>query len=185
MARDAKESYRVEPFSFTYVDYEVGPLRTTRSICEDGRSGDVGGAGGIDVLLSDADDQTPVVGEIKADTDVNCFFALIQSLMCAVELSTPAQQERLSLMYPGQFAFVSGKPSVDIALIFLRYGDGDQSLEFLRLTKTLASLLMEEGNSASSIVRRIIAVNDPMDGDALQSSVVFAFGQGMRDGQLT
>ena len=71
----------------------------------------------MDLLLCNHTDQTPVIGEIKADTDVNPFLGLIQSLMYAVELSTPAQRARLCTYYPGQFAESDTGSGIDISLI--------------------------------------------------------------------
>lgn len=59
-----------------YVDYELSPTRTTDSIHETGKPSRAGG--GIDLLLTNANDRLPVLVEAKGATDRNLFLGLIQ-----------------------------------------------------------------------------------------------------------
>ena len=164
-------------YDFRYVDYQISPLRTTRSEFENGESGQSSGAGGMDILLSNQEDRTPIVGEIKADTDVNPFFGLIQSLMYAVELSTPSQRTRLQKAYPDRFAGLSTGPGIDIYLILLRYPKDMVSQQFLTLTGEMSAYLMAKDCPISNIVRRIVALQSPMSPTNLnQFTVAFAHG---------
>lgn len=164
-------------YEFQLVDYGISPLRTTRSEFESGESGRSSGAGGMDLLLSNKKDRTPIVGEIKADTDVNPFFGLIQSLMYAVELSTPPQRARLNQFYPERFAENSTGPGIDIYLILLRYPQDKMSQEFLSLTNQFAANLMADNNPVSGIIRRIVALENPMSPTNLNNfTVAFAHG---------
>ncbi len=163
-------------YEFVYVDYDISPYRTTGSQFEDGSSGKSSGTGGMDILLSNKQDQTPIVGETKADTDVNPFLGLIQSLMYAVELSTPSQRIRLSQSYQGRFAVSSPDEGIDIYLFLLRYAQDEQSQEFLSLTNQLSAKLLEIKNM-SKIVRQIVALESPMVDDILNGlTVTFAHG---------
>ncbi|MBS0205537.1 MAG: hypothetical protein JSS49_21750 [Planctomycetes bacterium] len=131
----------------------------------------------MDLLLSNFQDRTPIVGEIKADTDVNPFFGLIQSLMYAIELSTPSQLTRLQKAFPGRFAESQLGPGVDICLILLRYPTDQISQEFLALTSSMSSFLMAQDCPVSNVVRRIVAVQNPMSSTSL-SEFTIAFGHG-------
>ena len=164
-------------YDFRYVDYQISPLRTTRSEFENGESGQSSGAGGMDLLLSNHQDRTPIVGEIKADTDVNPFLGLIQSLMYSIELSTPSQRTRLQKAYPDRFAELSSGPGIDIYLILLRYPTDKVSQEFLSLTGEMSAFLMAKDCPISNIVRRIVAVQSPMSPTNLNHfTVAFAHG---------
>lgn len=164
-------------FAFRYVDYEISPIRTTESEFEDGVSGQDSGAGGMDLLLSNLDDQTPIIGEIKADTDVNPFLGLIQSLMYAVELSTPAQRARLRKTYPDRFVESELESAIDIYLILLRYPKDPLRQEFLELTSRISAALLAADSSVSRIVRRIVALENSMSSTGLGAfSVAFAHG---------
>lgn len=163
-------------YEFVYVDYDISPFRTTGSHFENGDSGESSGTGGMDILLSNKHDQTPIVGETKADTDVNPFFGLIQSLMYAAELSTPSQRLRLSQSYNGRFVERSPDQGIDIYLFLLRYAQDEKSQKFLSLTNQLSEKLLEIKNM-STIVRRIVALESPMEQDILNGfTVAFAHG---------
>jgi hypothetical protein len=69
------------------VDYEISPFRTTgHAAFEDGKVATSGG-GGLDVLLCDRAARL-VIGEVKAPTDRSLFFAFIQALTYAIELTS-------------------------------------------------------------------------------------------------
>jgi hypothetical protein len=163
-------------YNFQYVDYDISPLRTTGSEFENGKSGKSSEAGGMDILLSNQQDRTPIVGEIKADTDVNPFFGLIQNLMYAVEVSTPPQRARLIQFYPERFATSSLEPRIDIYLFLLRYPRDTVSQDFLSLTNRMSSCLLAD-KSMSDIVRRIVVLESPMEQNILNGfTVAFAHG---------
>lgn len=164
-------------YSFRYVDYDISPYRTTESEYENGNSGRPSGTGGMDLLLCNHTDQTPVIGEIKADTDVNPFLGLIQSLMYAVELSTPAQRARLGTFYPGRFAESDTGSGIDISLILLRYPQDTISQEFLSLTSRLSASLVAD-HAVAGIIRRIVALETPMSSTGQNNlTVTFAHGR--------
>jgi hypothetical protein len=162
-------------FNFQYVDYEISPFRTTKSTFDNGGSGKRTGTGGMDLLLINSNDQTPIVGEIKADTDVNPFLGLIQCLMYAVELSTESQRARLNQFYPERFADGTSAPGIDIYLFLLRYPQKQVSKEFLTLTDRLSASLMADNMPGLGFIRRIVALENPMSESSSNSfSVAFA-----------
>lgn len=131
--------------SFRVVDYEISPLSTTRAVFEDGEPGKSSGAGGVDLLLCDGQDPVPIIGEIKAKTDTDIFLALIQALNYAVELTTKAQLERLSLAYPGHFN--AQTVTIGKCEIFLIYEQQDGEPKLLKETRAIAKKLLENPDS--------------------------------------
>lgn len=143
---------------FKYVDYEIDPLRTTgRAKFENGRSAS---SGGIDLLLTNAADFLPTIGEIKAESDATLFLALIQSLTYAIELVTPPQRKRLLSTYPGRFAFSEGLPLVDICIIQISPPQDDWANKFTAAVDELAGKILVQP-FASQVVRRIACVFAP------------------------
>jgi hypothetical protein len=162
--------------NFSFVDFEISPVRTTRSEFETGDPGRRG-RGGLDLLLANRDDQLPIVGEVKADTDRNPFLGLIQSLTYAVELSTVPQRDRLARHYPGRFTLIESGPWVDIYLFLLRYPTDDDSQRFLTLTDQIAEQIVSADSPVASIVRRIVGLHCPMMPDGPQDCTI-AFSHG-------
>lgn len=108
--------------AFGFVDYEINPLRTTRSCWENGKPATSSGTGGMDLLLTSSSEGValPAVGEIKASTEqVGPTFALIQTLTYAAELVTPNQWERLGRHHPSleSVCNTDADPRVDIIVI--------------------------------------------------------------------
>jgi hypothetical protein len=162
--------------NFYYVDYDIGTRRTTNSELENGKPASRAGTGGVDLLLSNAHDQTPIVGEIKADTDVNPFLGLIQSLMYAVELSTEPQRARLCKFYPSRFSEVTD-PVIDIYLILLRYPQDQLSQKFLSLTNQISASLLTNRKPGIGFIRRIVALESPLPQPMTSFSVAFSHDQ--------
>jgi hypothetical protein len=81
---------------YSFVERELSPWRTTNAAFSNKLPATKSGTGGIDVLLKNEKTKMPAVGEVKIGGDKNAFFALIQAMTYAVELSTPSQLVRLS-----------------------------------------------------------------------------------------
>jgi hypothetical protein len=174
MIRDGRAAVPRHPgLEFEFVDYEVNPLRTTRSECEDGSSAERMGGGGVDVLLA-ARDRLPAVGEIKVARDSTPFLALVQALTYAVELSTPAQQARLDRTYPGRFARPGTGPAVDVYLLLADH-PADQA-EFVELTGRVVDGLMRPGTPAADVIRRVVCLKAVV-GEAARASFDLAFAR--------
>ncbi|NDJ15467.1 MAG: hypothetical protein EBY17_30535 [Acidobacteriia bacterium] len=107
-----------EGFSFSFVEREINPWRTRNAVFSDKRPATKTGRGGIDLLLATSEG-VPVIGEVKVKDDKNAFFALLQAMTYAVELSTTKQQERLKTHFP-QFDKLDPEYAVvDIAIILV------------------------------------------------------------------
>lgn len=139
---------------FKYVDYELSPLRTTRSCWENGKSATSSGAGGMDMLVVTLDEQQqfPAIAEIKAETEsVGPTFALIQVLAYAVELTTASQWNRLGRYYPELLGSVCNDvrtPQVD--LLIMLQGPVIQN-DDLRFACDLAEKLLQQDRLSKSI----------------------------------
>lgn len=165
-----------ELFRFTYVDYEVDPLRTTGGAkFEDGRPAS---SGGIDALLSHQVDHLPIVGEVKAAKDATLFLALIQSLTYAIELVTPTQRRRLLTAYPDRFEFPETSSHVDIYLIQVNPPKDDWAAKFMSGVEQLSAKLLAQPFS-SGILRRIACLSAPdLDRDSVLLSTSFVHTSG-------
>lgn len=154
--------------AFEYVDYEFRPCRTTRSQHESGSAGYGPGRDMFDLLLVNQADGLPIIGEVKATTDRNPFYALVQGLSHVVAMTTEAQRDRLDRSYPDRFCWPLSGPFVDLYLFLIKYPSGDKEQEFLRLTDKLASELILTDSKTSRLVRRIACVttdNEPSTDD--------------------
>lgn len=147
---------------FEFVDYEVSPIRTTRSEFENGRPATDSGKGGIDVLLANRLDRLPGVGEAKASTDRNPFLGFIQALTYAVELSTVPQRARLDRFYPGRFAWPESGPFIDITLLLARYPDDAKHAEFLGVIDRITCKVLVPGSPFGTVVRRVACLKSEM-----------------------
>lgn len=144
--------------SFDYVDYDISPLRTTGNPgFESGESSRSSGTGGIDLLLSNAKDQSPIVGEIKAEEDATPLLALIQALTYAIELATPSQRERLQSAYPGRFKLAEKGPFIDIYLLLVSPPEDIGAKDFLKAVGSLCKKLMQL-KFTPTVIRKIVCL---------------------------
>jgi hypothetical protein len=134
--------------AFRYVDREIFALRSTAA---DQRAE----TRWLDLLLASADG-LPIVAELKIDTDKPAYFALIQALMYAAELSSPSQRARLAAIYPEvQFTMPADGPFLDVYLIaFKPPSTGVFRQRSFEATEQLSSKLVEDPR-ATSVIRRI------------------------------
>ena len=168
---DRQFSLDMPKLQFDYVDYEIGPLRTTGGTkFENGKNSS---SGGIDLLLTNRRDSVPIIGEVKAEKDATLFLALIQSLTYAIELMADSQRTRLQSAYPNRFKIHQDGPFVDIYLIQVRAPEDEWSERFLTAVDELASRVLKEP-SAGSLLRRIVCLETPLPDDgAAEFSVRF------------
>ena len=94
-----------------------------------------------------SNDGIPVVGEIKAKTDVDMFTALVQALVYAVELSSSSQRNRLIHAYP-KFR----KTGLKIFLIYEEAGD-DKDNRLRISTKDIAVDLLKDSECKDFITQ--------------------------------
>lgn len=151
-----------------FADYEIYPFRTTRSFLEDGLPATHAGSGGMDLLLATSnDDVLPVIGEIKAGTEiVGPTFALIQSLMYAAQILTPNQFKRLREHYPLFERLNAEAPKAELVVFF-----DEEELpcnEDLQYAQRLAGQI---GEQLKEHLRRISFVSCRME----NNSIAFKF----------
>ena len=104
---------------FTFVEREINPRRTRNATFPDGTPATKSGRGGIDLLLATSEG-VPVIGEVKRKKDRNVFYALLQAMTYAVELSTPDQLKRLKTHFGDSFQKLSitgGKVNIALFLV--------------------------------------------------------------------
>jgi hypothetical protein len=144
---------------FRFVEREVSVLRTKNAEfdapTEQARS--AGRALLCDLLLTNANDKTPIVGEIKVTrgqyTDKDPHSALIQALASAAHLVAPAQYGRLLHYFPRRFRRDDRR--VDVYVITGSYDAHLTHLnELLQAAKALAAALTADA-TLSRYVRRI------------------------------
>lgn len=139
---------------FRFVDREVSPRRTTRSKYEGETSADRSGAGGLDLLLTDG--AAIGVTEIKAKTDVPLLLGLVQTLMYAAELTSPAQRRRLARGYPDELSFLAGRMDGPIADLLLVYQEGSTQGDEVDNVHVAATALLKGPHRFADVVRRHI-----------------------------
>lgn len=161
--------------SFSYIDYDISPVRTTGNVrFESGASGADSGSDGADVLLVNAVDQTPIVGEIKAEHDTKLLLALIQSLTYAIELATPSQRDRLSRTYPKRFRFQEPGPFIDIYILQVRPPKDEWTSKFLDLVDSLSAKLLQL-EFVPRVIRRIACLETVFEDNQKVPSIEVRF----------
>jgi hypothetical protein len=123
----------------------------------------------LDLLLVSAEGR-PIVGELKIRSDSLPYFALIQALMHAAELTSEAQRTRLADLYPDKgFRFGEKGPWVDVDLIAYKVPDDTSRKRSLELAKEIASKLMADERVAK-LIGRIAFLEARPDGERLAFS---------------
>ena len=150
----------MESYSFKYVEREVNPLRTTRGDFFDGTRSS---AGGIDYVgLLQGNPPTPILGEIKARSDKDAYYAFVQLLTYLSELSSEAQFTRANevlferrLVYPVRF---------DLHILLWKYNDRGQRGPIIKSTCQLARAFKERltaAMGASCTLGRVLCLRNP------------------------
>lgn len=157
--RDTKVSFADRDFAFEYVEREVVPLR---GLATSPRS--------MDLLLRTRKGR-PILGELKLGTDNLPYYAFVQLLMHAVELSSADQRARLRLTAK---ELVVAEGLMDLFLI--SYGDPHKTYakRSRDATRSVAKALMKKNEPLREQVRRIAYLHAiPVD-DGLRLETVFA-----------
>ena len=159
--------------TFRYVDREIFPGRT-------GVGKTSGPRRSLDLLLASAQDDLPVLAELKIRGDKPSYFALIQVLMLAVELQSPEQRSRLLKHQQGMnLRFPETGPFVDLYIIaFEPPTTGAYRVQSYDATSTISKKLMEDA-LVTSYVRRIAYLEATLGGGELTFKKKFAYGAGM------
>ena len=110
---------RDEKTVYTFVERELNPWSTRLGMFSNKLPATKSGRGGMDLLLQSEASGFPVVGEVKVKKDKNAFFALIQAMTYAVELSTPNQLNRLKTHFVEFGQLEPRKAAVEIAILMV------------------------------------------------------------------
>jgi hypothetical protein len=139
-------------FGFTFVKREINPRSTRQGLYDNKVPASNSGGGGMDLLLKSTDGEFPVVGEVKVGKDKNAFYALVQAMTYAVELSTPNQLKRVKEHITPHFENLDLEDAkVEIAIILVNPVN-DQTLEpVIKLIRNLNRRKSCEGLSKISI----------------------------------
>jgi hypothetical protein len=144
-------------FDFDFVDREIFPLRST-TIPMDGR----GARRSIDLLLR-AGNGMPIVGELKVAGDSPTYYALVQALMYAAELSSESQLERLARSY--DFVVPDGQPAIIVYLIAHAAPErGAYRRRSFEATKAIVEKLMNDRRVAG-VIRHFAYLESSIDAD--------------------
>lgn len=139
--------------SFRYVDRELDCMRTGHSVdLEDGTPSKK--ALLVDLLLANAVDGTPIIGELKIRADQNPLYGLVQALAATAVLATPAQRTRLRNVYGLDAALRTGGPYLDIYVILVEPPLKGTWPLILERSLALADALLDQPE-ISSLIRRI------------------------------
>lgn len=163
-----------EQLSFTYIDREIVPARTkSGAVFEDGKP--ISTALRLDLLLANARDAVPIVGEVKVAMDKDPYFALIQALTLAAHLATPSQRRRLQEVYARKGKRLTASGKLDVYLLFSRTPAAGTYWFDLREAARRVSLALIEQKPVVSLIRRVAALDlDEIDG-RLRISKRFAY----------
>jgi hypothetical protein len=168
---------------FVFVDRELVPARTTGNALFENGDPSIR-VRRLDWLLANAHDQLPVIAEVKVGNDKDPFYALVQLLMYAAELVTPAQLTRLRRHYPDRFKLPASAggvtdaqgPVMDLYIIISSYNPrSEPRQEILEATSELAQrLVVEEG--VSRYIRKIACLDVALERDKqLRFTKVFSY----------
>ena len=109
----------------------------------------------------------PILGEVKSDVDTDFFYALVQALMYAVELSSDSQKDRLRDMYSdlpkSNFRF-------EVQVIFEEEIESAKKKKLFDESCAIAEGLMR-GDSLGGFVQEISFVKATLSGNENQSVV--------------
>jgi hypothetical protein len=142
---------------FDFVDREIFPLRST-TIPIDGR----GARRSIDLLLR-AGSGMPIVGELKVAGDSPTYYALVQALMYATELSSESQLRRLAEHY--DFIVPAAQPAIIVYLIAHAAPErGAYRRRSLEATKVIVEKLMKDRRVAD-VIRHFAYLESSIDAD--------------------
>ncbi len=152
---------------FFFVDRELVPARTTGNAVFENDEPSIR-VRRLDWLLVNAQDQLPIIAEVKVGNDKNPFYALMQLLMYAAELATPNQVARLQRHYPDRFAVPASDgttrgPVLDAYIVLSNYNSRSGiRQEILETTNQLCQRLVGE-KAISTYIRRIACLDVTLD----------------------
>jgi hypothetical protein len=161
-----------DDLAFRYIDREIFPLRQTTP------GGPRPTARKLDLLLV-SQDGLPIIGELKIREDRATYFAFIQSLMYAVELSSSSQRARMVKYYEGKgFRWRNREPFGDIYIIAFeppKAADDTNRARSFEATSRLAESLVEQPQF-NALIRRVVYLEASVGPDGFVFEPRFRFG---------
>ena len=125
---------------FEYIEREVSPLRTTKTIFETGIRGTRSGVGGLDFIGINKKNN-PVLGEVKIRDDKNAFYAFIQLLTYYSELFTKNQIKRINSC--SLFGERKIKSPCNLYIVLYKHNLKSATHQLIEKTKELAEKFKE------------------------------------------
>jgi len=122
-----KQDSEREHIGYTFVERELNPRTTRLGMFSNKLPATRSGTGGMDLLLRSSVG-LPVVGEVKVQRDKNAFFALIQAMTYAVEMSTPNQLKRLNIWIKNRGECKFANHAVEIVILLVNAHHDDNTL---------------------------------------------------------
>jgi hypothetical protein len=161
-----------------YVDYELSILSTHGDArFDDAEQTKAGSALKVDLLLANAEDRTPIVGEVKRGRDKDPFTGLVQLLAYIAHLATPTQYERLrTQLRDGRFP--DREPLLDGYVLLYEFGKDRNTYldDLLHASAKVAAGLMETPEVATR-VRRLACLDVALtDHASLSASCRWRYG---------
>jgi hypothetical protein len=158
-----------DELTFSFVDFEISPYRTTRrAVFSNGPAHNCSGGGGLDLLLCSDDQGLPVIGEIKAETDVDMFVALVQALTYASEMCTANQLLRLTNPnnFYGDYFQDLDQSQCDIYLFYQQTEGAEPYLlaETISIAQNLLDRLIKRTWEDGNRIRRIAFLKTSLPG---------------------
>ena len=161
-----------DELAFRYVDREIFPLRQTKE------GGPRPPERKLDLLLV-GQDGLPIVAELKIREDRATYFAFIQSLMYAAELSSQSQRARLAKFYEDAgFRWPGADPFGDIYIIAFEPPAATEESNRGRsfdATRRLAESLVGRPQFAA-LIRRVVYLEASIGPGGFVFEPRFAFG---------
>jgi hypothetical protein len=167
-ASDVHEVTGTPELAFHYVDREIFPLRS-RVLGVEQRSR----RRSLDLLLKSREGY-PIVAELKIRHDTPTYYALVQALMYAVELSSESQRQRLVEYSDMQLPLA--EPALSIYIIGYESPEtGSFRERSFAASETIARKLMLDSR-CNSVLRRIAYLKAESTPDGLTFKPLFSIG---------
>lgn len=126
----------------------------------------------LDLLLA-TPDARPIACELKLRGDQPAYYALIQALMYAIELSGENQRRRLA-KYHDTIELDPDDLRLDVMIMAFETEDGTYWPEMYESTKVISEKLIDEP-AVSAVIRRISYVRATLDDGSLIFSEDYSY----------
>ncbi|MCE5303816.1 MAG: hypothetical protein LLF97_12015 [Planctomycetaceae bacterium] len=143
----------IPEYCFQYIEREVPPMRVANG------NQPKSGAGGIDYIARCG--QTPILGEIKVESDGNPFYAFVQLLTYLSEMATINQVKRAN-KYKLFGESIGESPAFDLHMMLVDFNDRGEKGGMVKSTQELArefkKRLQEDFPKIAGVLGRIFCL---------------------------